>query len=149
MALTYDRLLYLWHAHKLTRQPDAVYFHSDRKRVTYRIYRLLDSQKQQLLDFLLSEETPPALCPLPILGDDENRQRVDPEEPIVDTGIYRDNWERKPPPWDKPDGRVRDVKYTLNYPTMDDWKASRSRGFDKKEEMYRHLQEDSDLEEQQ
>ncbi|OBT97131.1 hypothetical protein VE01_04877 [Pseudogymnoascus verrucosus] len=124
--------------------PDAIYFHSNRKRVTYRIYGLLDSQKQQLLDFLLSEETPPASCPLPILGDDDNRQRVDPEEPIVDTGIYRDEWERKPPPRDKPDGRVRGVKDGLNYPTMDDWKASRSRGFDKKEEMYRHLEEDSD-----
>ncbi|KFY33973.1 hypothetical protein V494_07154 [Pseudogymnoascus sp. VKM F-4513 (FW-928)] len=127
--------------------PDAIYFHSHRKRCTYRIYRLLYSQKQQLLDFLLSEETPPASCPLPILGDDENRQRVDPEEPIQETGIYRDNWERKPPPWDRLDGRIRDVRDTLNYPTMDDWVRSHSRGLDKKEEMYRRLQKESDFEE--
>lgn len=128
-------------------QPDEIHFHSDRKRVTYRIYRLLDSHKQQLLDFLLSKETPPTLCPLPILGGDENRQRVDPEEPIVDTGIYRDKWERKPLSWDTLDGRVRDVMDTLNYLDMVDWKASRSRCFDMKEEMYWHFQEDSHLEE--
>jgi len=43
---------------------DAVYFHSDHEGITYRIYRLTDSQKYRLLHFLLSDVTPhgPVRC---------------------------------------------------------------------------------------
>jgi hypothetical protein len=36
--------------------PDALYFHSERHKVTYRIYQLLPEQRNALLDFLLAEE---------------------------------------------------------------------------------------------
>lgn len=36
----------------------------------------------------------------------------------------------------------------LDYPTMDDWDASHRRGYEKKEEMYRRLDEDQDREQQ-
>ncbi len=76
--------------------PQAVYFHSDRKDGTYRIYQLLLEQRNALLDFLLAQDpTSTPESPLPILGDEKNRVRVDPEEPIRETGIYRDLWERK------------------------------------------------------
>ncbi|KAK3934657.1 hypothetical protein QBC46DRAFT_426217, partial [Diplogelasinospora grovesii] len=94
---------------------DAVYFHSDNREVTYRIYRLLDEQKQQLIQFLLSEITPPSSCPLPIHGDMDNHKRIDPEEPIKDTGIYRDKRERRPPDEDEGDMRLRDVVDDFNY----------------------------------
>ncbi|KFZ24515.1 hypothetical protein V502_01001 [Pseudogymnoascus sp. VKM F-4520 (FW-2644)] len=128
--------------------PNAVYFHADRQGTTYRIYQLLDSQKEQLLDYLLSEKTPPAFCPLPILATNDNRRRVDPEEHITDTGIYRDIWERKPPPWGELDFRIKDVMDELDYPTMDDWDASHRRGYEKKEEMYSRFDEDPDREQQ-
>ncbi|KAK4106821.1 hypothetical protein N658DRAFT_563552 [Parathielavia hyrcaniae] len=79
--------------------PNAVYFHWDWEEVTYRIYRLLPKQRQALLDFLLADD-PPFLMSLPILGDQDNRDRVDPEDPIQQTGIYRDLWERKELPLD-------------------------------------------------
>ncbi|KAI1463107.1 uncharacterized protein F4812DRAFT_448055 [Daldinia caldariorum] len=108
--------------------PDAIYFHSDSSDVTYRIYRLLDSQKQQLMQFLLSEVTPPPTCPLPIHGSLENRQRVDPEEPILEKGIYRDKWERRPPSEDDGDDRLRDVTDDFNYVSFNDYLQARYRG---------------------
>ncbi|KAI1422801.1 hypothetical protein F5Y12DRAFT_799294 [Xylaria sp. FL1777] len=75
--------------------PDSIYFHSDKSMVTYRIYQLTEKQRCDLVNFLLSETTPPAECPIPILGNDENHDRVDPEESVLDTGVYRDVWERK------------------------------------------------------
>ena len=59
--------------------PDAIYYHSWHGNVTYRIYQLLPEQRKALLDFLLAEE-PVSVdnCPLPILGDANNRIRVDP-----------------------------------------------------------------------
>ncbi|KAI0006248.1 hypothetical protein F4779DRAFT_597145 [Xylariaceae sp. FL0662B] len=110
-----------------TREPDpeAVFSHSDRYEITYRIYQLLESQKQQLLDFLLSDDPGPS--PLPILGDTKNDRRVDPEEPIENTGIYRYIWERKPLPPDGPDARSRDVWDKLEYPTRADFEGARKR----------------------
>ncbi|KAI1775497.1 hypothetical protein F4818DRAFT_441591 [Hypoxylon cercidicola] len=86
--------------------PDAVFLHPDRYEITYRIYQLLGSQKQQLLDFLLFDTPGPS--PFPILGDKKNDRRVDPEEDIEATGVYRDIWERKPLPLDGSDLRQRD-----------------------------------------
>jgi hypothetical protein len=75
---------------------DAVYFRSDRQHVTYRIYQLLPEQRNALLDFLTADAPPPSSrSPLPILGDENNGIRVDPEEPPQATGIYRRPWERK------------------------------------------------------
>ncbi|KAK4157367.1 hypothetical protein C8A00DRAFT_40212 [Chaetomidium leptoderma] len=111
--------------------PDAVYFHSDRQHVTYRIYQLLPEQLKTLLDFLIADE-PPSESPLPILGDQNNRIRVDPEEPIQTTGIYRDLWERKDLASDASDGRrLRDVWDRLEYPSFDDFNASRGRAFER------------------
>ncbi|KAK7701524.1 hypothetical protein SLS64_010269 [Diaporthe eres] len=85
---------------------DAVYLHPDRNEVTYRICLLTDAQKKALLDFLLDKPGTGSTCPLPIIPDETNRQRVDPEEPIRCTGVYRDQWERKmPPPYWMGDGR--------------------------------------------
>ncbi|KAI1759777.1 hypothetical protein GGR53DRAFT_470995 [Hypoxylon sp. FL1150] len=105
--------------------PDAVFFHPDRYELTYRIYQLLDDQKQKMLDFLLSDSPGPS--PFPILADENNDRRVDPEEDIEATGIYRNIWERRPLPLDGPDARQRDVSDRLNYPTMKDWQEARSR----------------------
>jgi hypothetical protein len=111
--------------------PDAIYFHSDRQDVTYRIYQLLPEQRKALLDFLIADKTPSA-NPLPILGDENSRIRVDPEEPIQMTGIYRDVWERKDLQPDASDYRLRDVWNRLEFPTRDDYSASRRRAFERK-----------------
>ena len=103
-----------------------MYYHSDSRDVTYRIYRLLDEQRQQLLQFLLSEK--PSSCPLPIHGDINNRVRVDPEEPISETGIYRDLWERRPLGEDDGDMRTRDViDVDVDYTSRKEWDEAHSR----------------------
>ena len=104
-----------------------MYFHSDSRDVTYRIYRLLDEQKQQLVQFLLSEK--PSSCPLPIHGDRNNRIRVDPEEPISETGIYRDLWERRPLEAGFVDRRTRDViDIDFDYTSRQEWDEAHGRG---------------------
>ncbi len=106
--------------------PDAVYYHSWRPNVTSRIYQLLPEQRKALLDFLLAEE-PPAACPLPILGDDHNRTRVDPQEPMRETGIYRDLWERKDyVPRSRNEG-MSCHRNRLDFPTSEDELQGRSR----------------------
>ncbi|KAK3682229.1 hypothetical protein B0T22DRAFT_413389 [Podospora appendiculata] len=99
-------------------QPDSVWLHGDREAVTYRIYRLLDDQKQNLLAFLTSET--PDLAFLPILGDENNTTREDPEEPVENTGIYRNPWERKPRSEDDGDARLRTCWDKFDYPTWAD-----------------------------
>ncbi|KAJ4264468.1 hypothetical protein NW762_005668 [Fusarium torreyae] len=71
-----------------------IYFHPCRERQTIRVYQLRDEQQQALFDFLLSDGTSPS--PLPILGDKQNRIRVDAPTAITHSHIYRDIWERKP-----------------------------------------------------
>lgn len=120
----------------LTAQPNAVFFHSNHKDVTYRIWQLLDTQKKELLDFLLSE--PPdregkknhngVRCPLPIYPDQKNLTRIDPEEPIRETGIYRDLWERKPLSDEDGDPRSHCASYnSLDYTSMADFERSKER----------------------
>ncbi|KAF4469570.1 hypothetical protein FALBO_3532 [Fusarium albosuccineum] len=112
--------------------PDAVYFHPDRKDTTYRIYELLPEQKQALLSFLTAD-VPPSPAPLPILGDDRNRNRVDPEEPIEETGIFRDIWERKERPVTFSDERLRDVWDVTDFPTREDKYAASMRAMERKD----------------
>ncbi|POR34375.1 Uncharacterized protein TPAR_05420 [Tolypocladium paradoxum] len=103
-----------WFAH----QPNAIYSHSDRQKVTYRIWQLLDSQKQRLLDFpKLEHEDVQIASPLPILCSHDNRRRIDPEEPLSPND---------------PDRRLRDVNTSLDWPTFDDWNESRQRAFERK-----------------
>ncbi|KAK3896976.1 hypothetical protein C8A05DRAFT_20170 [Staphylotrichum tortipilum] len=116
--------------------PDAVYFHSSRKGVTYRIYQLLPDQRKALLDFLLAEE-PPSNCPLPILGDTNNRVRVDPQEPMRETGIYRDLWDRKDyVPHARNEG-MSCVRNELDFPTSGDEREGRHRAYLRNEKHYR------------
>ena len=119
--------------------PDAIYFHPDRYQYTYRIYQLLPEQRSTLLDFLLADE-PPA-CPLPILPDQNNRVRIDPEEPIRTTGVYRDLWERKDLPPNAGDWRTKNGFNRRDWPTMKDWTASRRRA---RERADRIMREDFD-----
>ncbi|KUI72066.1 hypothetical protein VM1G_07607 [Cytospora mali] len=115
-------------------EPDAVFFHSNHKGVTYRIWQLLDTQKNELLDFLLPEigiegnRDNSVRCPLPIYPDQKNLTRIDPEEPIYETGIYRDLWERKPLGDDDGDPRSHCASYnSLDYTGMVDFERSKER----------------------
>ncbi|KAG6356910.1 hypothetical protein INS49_014785 [Diaporthe citri] len=115
--------------------PDAILFHSDRQNVTYRIWQLLDIQKKQLPDFLLAEPNS-VPSPFPILADDKNLTRIDPEEPIRETGIYRDLWERNPLGENDGDSRSHCCSYNgLDYPSIADYKRSRERCWNRKAAM--------------
>ncbi|KAH0438190.1 alcohol dehydrogenase [Colletotrichum camelliae] len=81
-------------------QDDSVWFHPDREDVTN-----------------------PDLSLLPILGDEHNTRREDPEEPIENTGIYRDPWERKPLSPEAYDQRSRDVWDSFDYPLIMSFKS--------------------------
>jgi len=107
-------------------QPDAIYIHPERARVIYRICRLLDSQKEELTAFLLSETAllPQQHCPLPILPSEANRQRVDPEQATETTGIFRDRWERRLRSLSETDWRTRDVADHFNYISHQDWREA-------------------------
>lgn len=110
-------------------ESDAVYLHPDREDVTYRICLLTDVQKRALMDFLQAEEGGNQVpCPLPILLDGTNTQRVDPEEPIRETGVFRDAWDRvTPSPEWMGDGRSHCVWNSLDFPTKADHREAWSR----------------------
>lgn len=110
---------------------DTVYIHPERRYVTYRICKLLDEQKRALLDFLTADAPPDSH--LPILPDQNNLQRVDPEEPLSRTGVYRDFWERKDLPLEGWDSRMKDVLYRIDYPTDKDFGESQGRGYARKQ----------------
>lgn len=65
------------------------------------------------------------------MGDNENRVRIDPEEPMESTGIYRDIWERRYRGLDEGDARLRTVMDEFNYVTwenqMDSWRRARTK----------------------
>lgn len=71
------------------------------------------------MDFLQAKEGGNEVpCPLPILPDETNTQRVDPEEPIRVTGVFRDSWDRvTPPPEWMGDGRSHCMWNPLDFPT--------------------------------
>lgn len=67
-------------------------------------------------------------CPLPIFPDHKNLMRIDPEEPISQTGIYRDIWERKPLGDDDADPRSHCCSFnSLDYTSREDYHRSRER----------------------
>lgn len=117
------------------RNADAIYFHSDRRHITYRIYQLLPEQKLALLNFLTAEPAPEK-SPLPILGDLKNLDRIDPEEPHGITKVYRDIWERKDFPLGTYDERMKDVWDKLNFPTWRDKMEASRRSRKRKEKYY-------------
>lgn len=115
---------------RTTPESDTIYLHPDREDVTYRICQLTDTQKVTLLRFLRADNSSEegVKCPLPILPDENNTHRVDPEEPFSFTGVYRDIWEREmPPPEHMGDGRASCVWRKVEFPTMADFSSARSR----------------------
>ncbi|KAK4112795.1 hypothetical protein N656DRAFT_752873 [Canariomyces notabilis] len=108
----------------LPQDPPNIYLHPCRSTVTMRVTQLLDHQQQALVDFLLSdpasidssEATPTRPCPLPILVDDRNRKRYDPEDAITIHLIYRDVWERKPLDKDERNMMKRRPQCAIDYP---------------------------------
>ncbi|KAG8169222.1 hypothetical protein KVR01_001971 [Diaporthe batatas] len=84
---------------------DGIWFDSHREGVTFRIYALTEEQIESLLHFLEwepksqpSQQEQRPECPLPILGNDTNLTRVDPDVAIPLHNVYRDRWE-KPAFW--------------------------------------------------
>ncbi|KAL1877947.1 hypothetical protein Daus18300_002301 [Diaporthe australafricana] len=110
-------------------------------KITYRIWRLLETQKKRLLDFLFAEnsidgQTNGVENPLPILPDRTNLTRIDPEESIHNTGIYRDLWERKPLGDKAGDPRLHCCAYNaMDYPTVADYKRSLERALRRRREV--------------
>ena len=103
------------------------------------------------MDFLLHDPdstSAPVPSPLPILGDENNRTRVDPEEPILETGIYRHAWDRKDLPLHPncPDYRRRDVFDGLDWVTFDEWMESADRARERNERAWRALIEKDEAE---
>lgn len=124
-----------------TIQPDAIFFHSYAENITYRIWRLLDTQKKAVLDFLLSDndiigQPNSAPNPFPILPGRNNLTRIDPEGPIHKTGIYRDPWERKPLGDRAGDPRMHCCAFnTIDYPSWADFKRSLERALNRRYEI--------------
>lgn len=69
---------------------DAVFIHPDRESVTYRICELTEEQEMDLVRFLFTLERDGLSYLLPITPDGKNTHRINPEEPISCTGVYRD-----------------------------------------------------------
>jgi hypothetical protein len=107
--------------------PDTLYLHPDRRKGTYRIFKVLPEQRKDLLRFLTSDVEPPPPNILPILATDQHAQRIDPEESSATTGIFRDIWERTEIPGDKGDARLRTMWDTVDYVTLDDKTAATRR----------------------
>ncbi|KAK4243685.1 hypothetical protein C7999DRAFT_44559 [Corynascus novoguineensis] len=69
-----------------------IYSHSARADYTPRVWRLLDSQFNDLTEFLLSEQ--PSATPLPILPSEENEPRYHSWDAMAVHRTFRDAWER-------------------------------------------------------
>lgn len=97
--------------------------------MTFRIYALTDDQLDSLLKFLewapkadKEDQNQRPECPLPILGDDNNLTRINPDVAIPMHNVFRDRWERKARwksytayKWGNLRGRP---KYALDYPEL-------------------------------
>ena len=78
------------------RNPEPnVFLHSSYYDVTFRVWRALDEQQQDLVDFLLSR-SPAEACPFPLLASEKNLDRIDPQY-ATSQKVYRDFWERRLP----------------------------------------------------
>lgn len=114
--------------HAVTTKCKDIYFHSDRQGVTFRIYKLLECQVEMLWKFLRPRDLDPSAArasPLPILGDKNNRDRVDPDDAIDSHHIFRDRWERKIPVRDAEYYRnQRCVRHALDYPEIEEQKEA-------------------------
>lgn len=73
--------------------------------------------------------------------------RIDPEEPILKTGIYRDLWERKPLGDNDGDRRSHCCAYnSLDYPSKADYRGARERCADRKLAIYEKEEENEAME---
>lgn len=99
------------------RNPEPnVFLHSSYYDVTFRVWRALDEQQQDLVDFLLSR-SPAEACPFPLLASEKNLDRIDPQY-ATSQKVYRDFWERRLPP---SNGRFQEphcVMRRLDYPEL-------------------------------
>ncbi|KAK4247304.1 hypothetical protein C7999DRAFT_14649 [Corynascus novoguineensis] len=77
---------------KLGTECNDIYFHSAQEQYTPHVWRLLDSQFNDLTEFLLSEQ--PSAAPLPILPSEENEPRYNSWDAMAVHQIFRDPWER-------------------------------------------------------
>ncbi|KAG5980139.1 hypothetical protein E4U55_004362 [Claviceps digitariae] len=91
-----------------------VYLHSNRMDWTYRVWSLLDTQFQQLMEFLKGDPGTIA-SPFPLCADEDNEHRYDPYDAMKEHNIYRDVWERKLPE-EKDWSRIR--HNTFDYPEL-------------------------------
>ncbi|KAK4442731.1 hypothetical protein QBC34DRAFT_363206 [Podospora aff. communis PSN243] len=101
-------------------RPTNVYLHPNRKSVTGHVTQLRDEQQRALVDYLLAENPTTSTCPLPILVDRENRERVAPEVSIIKHSIFRDVWERKPLTTIEMDVAVRRPRRQIDHPEIFD-----------------------------
>ncbi|KID84609.1 hypothetical protein MGU_08129 [Metarhizium guizhouense ARSEF 977] len=74
-----------------------VYIHSGRVLWTVRIWRPLETQFQQMIDFFKGGPSA-AKCPFPLYADEKVRHRYDSYDAMKWHNIYRDPWERVLPP---------------------------------------------------
>lgn len=84
-----------------------IYFQSCRKWATWRVWQLLPEQQDTLVKLLLQEPGKPGSCTdstdsldglLPLMPSRANTVRIDPLDAIPVRQVYRDAWEREPPP---------------------------------------------------
>jgi hypothetical protein len=94
-----------------------VFFHSDRKNVTDRIYALTEEQKQKLSAFFADTSNQQSNV-LPVVGDSRNRVRVNHEDAVFMFHVYRDRWEREVLDYRQYPSRCREI--ALDYPEMED-----------------------------
>lgn len=129
---------------------DAIFFHSNHRNVTYRIWKLLDKQRWELVRYLESdpETTDAASSPLPIHADSMNATRIDPEEPIEKTGVYRDPWERKALGNKDGDTRLSSSAFsTLDYTSREEFSTSREKAWYRRQAILDRYMDELDEEE--
>lgn len=64
----------------------------------------------------------------------------------METGIYRDWWERRPRSVDEGDSRLRDVLDDFNYISRDEWADAKLRAIEMRARLYREADaEDRDM----
>lgn len=80
------------------------------------LLRCLDSDRETLVD---------PECPLPILGDRDNRRRIDSEIAMPEFNVFRDRWERSVNVKNHREYREQKhcVKTPLDYPELESWET--------------------------